>query len=151
MEENYQIQLQDLKIDSLETIQSKIDNHALKAFNQKEHIIIGISPANGYFTYEIIEKLTTWALSEFNKVTFIDPSDIYRYTLNARESPGVDSQIEKATKQFQKKVKQALKVYLNISQMEEMDKIYDEIKLLGTKMEFCFGIQCFIRSEVFIV
>jgi tRNA-dependent cyclodipeptide synthase len=51
----------------------------------KDHLIFAISPGNGYFTKEVVIDLVKWAYDSFRRLTILDPSDIYHYTLEGKE------------------------------------------------------------------
>ncbi|GHT90916.1 cyclo(L-leucyl-L-leucyl) synthase [Alphaproteobacteria bacterium] len=54
-----------------------------KLFFLKEHVLIGISPFNSYFSEERMEKIFFWALNNFQEISVFIPDEISRYTLQA--------------------------------------------------------------------
>ncbi|GHT98796.1 hypothetical protein FACS1894126_4600 [Alphaproteobacteria bacterium] len=59
------------------------DEKSEKIFFLKEHALIGISPFNGYYTEERMEKLFFWALNSFQNISIFIPDEISKYTLQA--------------------------------------------------------------------
>lgn len=62
-----------LNIEDLPFLQEAvIDDHARKAYDKRENIILPISPANSYFNLERVTILVKWAFTNFSKITILD-------------------------------------------------------------------------------
>lgn len=66
----------------MESIQF-INKESEKLFFLKEHALIGISPFNSYYSQENLEKLFSWGMSNFKKISVFIPDLISIYTLKA--------------------------------------------------------------------
>ncbi len=60
-----------------------ISKQCANVFDQREHVILGISPFNSYFSEERITWLAKWAFSEFKRVSIYVPDGPTHHTLQA--------------------------------------------------------------------
>lgn len=138
MAKHVALELENLHIETLSNQLSyaSIDIQTKIPYESKEHITLAISPCNRYYTQDTVNTLVRWVCSEFKKVTILDCSDIYKYTLEAKESKRVKNKLEKIAKDFDIKCKNALDQYLNDCSDENIDQTYQEIRNAGQRLKF---------------
>lgn len=60
------------------------DSQSESIYGQKEHVFIGISPFNSYFTLERITKLINWGMNNFKNITVFTPDTLSAFTLQGK-------------------------------------------------------------------
>lgn len=60
-----------------------IGKNSKRIYQEKEHVLLGISPFNSYFVEDKMVKLIDWALAHFKRVNIIIPDGISVFTLMA--------------------------------------------------------------------
>ena len=63
--------------------QEFINSESIKIFTGSEHVLIGISPFNSYFSDKRMTLIFSWAFKHFNNVNLFIPDKISAYTLQA--------------------------------------------------------------------
>lgn len=138
MEKAVKVELESLHIENLskELSHASIDAHTKIPYETREHITLAISPGNQYFTRNTVCTLVRWVYNEFKKVTFLDVTDIYKYTLEAKESKRINNTLKKKAKDFEIKFKYALQQSLDNCSDDNIEEVYQEIKNSGQHMKF---------------
>ncbi len=60
-----------------------ISNETPSIFERREHVLLGISPFNGYFTEDNITTLIEWGLKEFSEINVFIPDTLPLYNFLA--------------------------------------------------------------------
>jgi cyclo(L-tyrosyl-L-tyrosyl) synthase len=98
-----------------------IGEQSATIFQERNHIFIGISPFNSYYSEDRIFTLAKFGLDNFNKMNLFMPDFISRYTLEARGYSEKDA-ILKTKKQDNGLINKAKKALLKIGISEEESK-----------------------------
>ena len=111
-----------------------VTNNCKLLYERREHVVLGISPFNSYFSVEIIAALSNWAANYFKSFNLFIPDEPSAYTLMALGYDKVKA-TRKAKRQanyLRNKCLQAL-VELDLSQNEAEEIILDFRRLNQNK------------------
>lgn len=103
-----------------------ITNNCQLLFERREHVVLGISPFNSYFSVDNIAVLSSWAANHFKSFSLFIPDEPSAYTLMALGYDEVKA-IKKAKRQANYLRNKCLKalVSLNLSRHEAEEIILD--------------------------
>jgi cyclo(L-tyrosyl-L-tyrosyl) synthase len=98
-------------IENFDTDREFFGDKSEAIFTRREHALVGVSPFNGYFTEDVLDRLLDWSFKHFNKVNIFIPDGISAFTLEALgySKEKAEQKTRKQDRYLKNKVVRALK------------------------------------------